>query len=74
MAIWNKVFSGVLACVLAFGGLRAANGIADDEKKTAAVDIKILCAVSNLISELPMPLVNHRQTFQCKEPGKRCEC
>src|SRR5229473_2428915 len=38
MAIWNKVFSGVLACVLAFGGLRAANGIADDEKKTAAVD------------------------------------
>src|SRR5437879_8636939 len=38
MAIWSKVFSGVLVSVRAFGGLRAANGGSADEKKTAAVD------------------------------------
>src|SRR2546426_12495118 len=38
MAIWSKVFSGVLVSVLAFGGLRAANGSSADDKKTAAVD------------------------------------
>src|SRR2546426_6719455 len=38
MAIWSKVFSGVLVSVLAFGGLHAANGSSADEKKTAAVD------------------------------------
>src|SRR6266446_3672192 len=38
MAIWSKVTCGVLAGVLAFGGLRAANGSGADEKKTAAVD------------------------------------
>src|SRR6266478_64156 len=38
MAIWSKVTCGVLAGVLAFGGLRAANGSGADENKTAAVD------------------------------------
>src|SRR6267378_1222050 len=38
MAIWSKVTCGVLAGVLALGGLRAANGSVADEKKTAAVD------------------------------------
>ena len=38
MAIWSKVFSGVLVSVLAFGGLHAANGSSADEKKTVAVD------------------------------------
>src|SRR3989449_7312556 len=38
MAIWSKVTCGVVAGVLAFGGLRAANGSGADEKKTAAVD------------------------------------
>src|SRR6267142_202625 len=38
MAIWSKVTCGVLAGVLALGGLRAANGSSADDKKTAAVD------------------------------------
>src|SRR5467141_734140 len=38
MAIWSKLTGGVLASVLAFGGLRAANGRVADEKRTAAVD------------------------------------
>jgi len=38
MAIWSKVLSGVLMSVLAFGGLRVANGSSADDKKTAAVD------------------------------------
>src|SRR6266850_8248784 len=38
MAIWSKVFSGVLVSALAFGGPHASNGSGADEKKTAAVD------------------------------------
>ncbi len=38
MAIWSKLTGGVLASVLAFGGLRTANGRVADEKRTAAVD------------------------------------
>src|SRR6267143_3888456 len=38
MAIWSKVTCGVLMSVLAFGGLRVANGSSADDKKTAAVD------------------------------------
>ena len=38
MAIGSKLTGGVLAGVLAFGGLRTANGRGTDEKRTAAVD------------------------------------
>src|SRR5712692_10743643 len=38
MAIWSKLTGGVLAGVLAFGGLHAANGSGADDKKSAAVD------------------------------------
>ena len=38
MAIWSKLTGGVLASVLAFSGLRTANGRVADEKRTAAVD------------------------------------
>jgi len=38
MGIWSKVIGEVLAIALAFGGPRATNGSAADERKTVAVD------------------------------------
>jgi CubicO group peptidase (beta-lactamase class C family) len=38
MKIWRKVTGGLLASVLASGGLCAANGSSADDKKTAAVE------------------------------------